>query len=165
MQSLIQDLRFSLRQLIKRPGFTVTSAISLALGIGATTAVFSVIYAALMNPYPYPTADRIVRLTADSKGGSGYWINLNGPQIRQLRQAAVVQSVIAMDYHPLTLTGGEVPENVNAIGLIANAFSDLGVPAFLGRGILPSDAMDGHDPQSVVVLSNKFWQRHFFSSP
>ena len=141
MQTLIQDIRYSLRQLGKHPGSTLTAVISLALGIGATTAVFSVVYAALMNPYPYPTADRIVRLTADSKGGSGYWINLNGPQIRQLRASAgVVESVIAMDYHALTLTGGEVPENVNALGLIANGFSDLGVPPYLGRGIIPADA-------------------------
>src|SRR5438270_9061123 len=107
MHTLLQDLRYSARQLIKSPGFTLTAVISLALGIGATTAVFSVLYAALMNPYPYPAADRIVRLTADSKGGTGSWINLNGPQIRQLRNVGVVQSVIAMDYHAMTLTGGE----------------------------------------------------------
>jgi hypothetical protein len=63
MRTLLQDLKFSVRQLLKSPGFTITAVISLALGIGATTAVFSVIYAALMNPFPYPGADRIVRLT------------------------------------------------------------------------------------------------------
>ncbi len=70
MQTLIQDIHFSLRQLFKNPRFTLTAVISLALGIGATTAVFSVIYAALVNPYPYPAADRIVRLTATSKSDS-----------------------------------------------------------------------------------------------
>ena len=69
MRTLLQDLKFSLRQLLKSPGFTITAVISLALGIGATTAVFSVIYAALMNPYPYPAADRIMRLTVKDKGG------------------------------------------------------------------------------------------------
>ena len=68
MQTLIQDLRYSLRQLIKSPGFTLTAVISLALGIGATTAVFSVIYAALMNPYPFPAADRIVRMSVQDQG-------------------------------------------------------------------------------------------------
>jgi predicted permease len=165
MQTLIQDLRYSLRQLIKTPGFAFTAAISLALGIGATTAVFSVIYAALMNPYPYPAADRIVRLTIVSKGGPGYSINLNGSQIKQLRQLRLIESVLAMDYHALTLTGHDFPENVNAIGLISNGFSDLGVPPALGRGILPSDAIDGQDPQPVAVLSYKFWQKHFFSNP
>jgi len=101
MHSLLQDLRYSLRQLIKSPGFTLTAIISLALGIGATTAVFSVIYAALLNPYPYPNADRIVRLTVTSKLGSE-WANPNGPQIQQLRQLPVVESVLAMDSHAMT---------------------------------------------------------------
>jgi predicted permease len=165
MQTLLQDLRYSLRQLVKNPGFTLTAVISLALGIGATTAVFSVIYAALMNPYPFPAADRIVRLTVQSKAGSELWVNLNGPQIQQLRQLSVVESLLAMDYHALILTGHDLPENVNAIGLISNGFEDLGVPPALGRGLLPSDAIDGQDPQPVVVLSYKFWQRQFFSNP
>ena len=67
MQTLIRDLRYSVRQLIKNPGFTLTAVISLALGIGATTAVFSVIYAVLMAPYPFPAADRIVRMTVRTK--------------------------------------------------------------------------------------------------
>ena len=164
MQTLIQDLRYSLRQLIKSPGFTLTALISLALGIGATTAVFSVIYAALINPYPYPNADRIVRLTVDSKSGSGDIVTLNGAQIRQLRQVSVVESVLAMDYHALILTGHDVPENVNVLGLISNGFNDLGVPPILGRGLLPSDAIDGQDPEAVVLLGYKFWQKHFLSS-
>ena len=73
MQTLLQDLRYSLRQLIKSPGLTLTALVSLALGIGATTAVFRVIYAALVDPYPYPNADRIVRLTLESKAGSEDW--------------------------------------------------------------------------------------------
>ena len=151
--------------IVKSPGFTLTAVISLALGIGATTAVFSVIYAALMNPYPYPAADRIVRLTVESKADSGNWVNLNGPQIQQVRQFPVVESVLAMDYHAMTLTGHDLPENVNAIGLISTGFNDLGVPPVLGRGLLPSDAIDGQDPQPVTVLSYKFWQKHFFSNP
>ena len=73
MQTVFQDLRYALRQIIKSPGFTLTAVISLALGIGATTAVFSVVYAALINPYPYPAADRIVRLTIESKASPGDW--------------------------------------------------------------------------------------------
>ena len=78
MHTLLQDLRYSLRQLARNPGFALTAVLSLALGIGATTAVFSVIYAALINPYPYPDADRIVRLTMISPSGPGEWGNLNG---------------------------------------------------------------------------------------
>ena len=128
MQTWLQDVRYSLRQLIKNPGFTLTAVVSLALGIGATTAVFSVIYAALINPYPYPSADRIVRLTTTSKAGSSDWVNPNGPQIRQLRQLRVVESVLAMDFQSLILTAHDLPENVRAITLISNGFDDLGVP-------------------------------------
>jgi hypothetical protein len=95
MQVLLQDIRYSLRQFLRNPGFMLTALISLALGIGATTAVFSVIYAALMNPYPYPNADRIVRLTMESKAGTDDWANLNGRQIRQVRQLNVIENVLA----------------------------------------------------------------------
>jgi predicted permease len=165
MQVLLQDIRYSLRQFNKNPGFTLTALISLALGIGATTAVFSVIYAALMNPYPYPNADRIVRLTMESKSGPDDWANLNGPQIRQVQQLSVIESVLAMDFHAMTLTGPEVPENVNVVGLISTGFTDLGVPPVLGRGLLPSDAIDGEDPQPVVVIGYKFWQKYFLGNP
>src|SRR5215472_5592660 len=122
MQVLLQDIRYALRQFMHNPGFTLTALVSLALGIGATTAVFSVIYAALVNPYPYPNADRIVRLTVEN----GDFANLNGPQIQQVRQLSVVESVLAMDFHALTMTGHDVPENVNVVGLISNGFTDLG---------------------------------------
>jgi predicted permease len=164
MRALLQDLRYSLRQLIKSPGFTLTAVISLALGIGASTAVFSVIYAALLNPYPYPTAGRIVRLEVTSKGDSN-WASPNGPQIQQLRQLPVIETVLAMDYYPMVLTGHDLPENVNGIGLVSNGFHCLGVPPLLGRGLLPSDAIDGQDPQTVVVLSYKFWRKQFFANP
>ncbi len=165
MRTVLQDLRYSVRQLIQSPGFTLTAVISLALGIGATTAVFSVIYAALVNPYPYPAADRIVRLTTQSEAGSGDWVNLNGAQIQNLRQSPVVESVLAMDFHALILTGQDLPENVDTVSLISNGFQDLGVPTVLGRGLLPSDAVDGQDPQPVVVLSYKFWRKHYLSNP
>jgi predicted permease len=165
MQTVLQDLRYALRQLIHAPGFSLTAAISLALGIGATTAVFSVVYAALINPYPFPAADRIVRLTVANKSGEDQWVNLNAPQIQQLRQSGAVDSLVAMDGWDLTLTGHDVPENVGAIYLSSNGFEFLGVPAMLGRGILPSDSVDGQDPQAVVVLGYKFWRKHFNSDP
>jgi predicted permease len=165
MQSLFQDLRYSLRQLINSPGFSLTAVISLALGIGATTAVFSVVYAALINPFPYPQADRIVRLTVESKSGEGHGVSLNGPQIFQLRQSPAVDSLVAMDDWSLTLTGHDLPENVEAIYLTSNGFNFLGMPTLLGRGLLPADAIDGQEPQAVVVLGNKFWRQHFNSNP
>ncbi len=165
MQSFIQDLQYALRQLVRSPRFTLAAVISLALAIGATTAVFSVIYAALLNPYPYPSANRIVRMAVMSKTAPDETIDLNGAQVMQLQQLQPVQSVLAMDYQAMIVTGHDVPENVNEIGLISNGFNDLGLPPLLGRGIEPSDAIPGRDPQPVVVLAYKFWQKHFFGDP
>jgi predicted permease len=165
MHTLLQDLRYSARQLIKNPGFTLTAVISLALGIGAATAVFSVIYAVLMHPYPYPAADRIVRLTVDSVAGSGDPVYLNGSEIQTLRQSPVVQSVLTMDYQSSMLTGQDLPENVLTMSLISNGFQDLGVPPLLGRGLWPSDAVDGQEPRPVVVLSYRFWRKQYSSNP
>jgi predicted permease len=165
MRSVFQDLRYSLRQLIKSPGFTLTAVFSLALGIGATTAVFSVIYGALLNPFPYRAPDRIVRLTITSKEEAADWVNPNGPQLRQLRQLPIVESVLAMDFHPMILTGHAPPENIKVIGLIADGFNDLGMQPLLGRGILPSDAVAGQDPQPVAVLSYEFWKKQFSNNP
>ena len=165
MHTLLQDLRYSARQLIKSPGFTLTAVISLALGIGAATAVFSVIYAVLMNPYPYPAADRIVQLTTESKAGSGDPVYVNGAQIQNLRQSPVIESVLTMDYNALMLTGQDLPETVNTVSLISNSFQDLGVPPVLGRGLWPSDAVDGQEPRPVAVLSYRFWRKHYLSNP
>ena len=161
MWTVLQDLRFSLRQLLKSPGFTLTALISLALGVGATTAIFSVLYAGLLNPYPYRNADRIVPLTIYSNEGGRAGVNPNSAQIRVLQQLSIVETVLATGYQSMNLTGHEFPENVSVVGLVGDTFGDLGVPPLLGHGILLSDA--NRDPQSVAVLSYKFWQRHFFS--
>jgi len=164
MQTRWQDRRYSLRQLVNNPGFTLTAIASLALGIGATSAVFSVIYAALMNPFPYPAADRIVRLGARDKFGAVRGVSLNSPQIQALRQSPAIESLVAMDFWSMTLTGHDLPQNVEAVYLSSN-FSFLGVPPLLGRGLVPSDAVDGDDPQPVAVLSYKFWRGHFNANP
>ncbi len=164
MQAVIQDLRFAARQLVKSPGFAVTAILSLALGIGATTAVFSVIYAALINPFPYRAADRIVRFGVWGAHRDSRIIWLNGPQIRLLRQSPAVEDTIVMDDWSLPLTGGEYPEDVATIFLSSNGFDFLGEPVLLGRGLQPSDAVEGQDPQPVAVLSYGFWMRHFFAN-
>src|SRR5260370_21013308 len=136
MQTLLQDLRYSLRQLAKNLGFTLTAVLSVALGIGATTVVFSVIYAALIHPFPYKAADRIVRLTVRSKTGDEGPVLLNAPQIRLLRQSSAVEDLIVMDDRSLPLTGGDFPEEVQAIFITENGFNFLDVPPFIGRGIV-----------------------------
>src|SRR6202790_4266451 len=97
MQTLLQDFRFSLRQLRKNLGFPFPAVISLALGIGATTAVFSVVYAVLMNPYPYANSDRMVHLVVHDNGGNRRYINVDGPQFQKLRHGASIESSAAMD--------------------------------------------------------------------
>ncbi len=166
MLTFLQDVRFALRQFVNHPGFTLTAILSLALGIGATVSVFSIVYAVLMNPWPYAGADRICTLSLlDKAGNQDNWGGLTGPQIRQLRQARSLEDVIGVNEWNLTVTGGDVPEDVQGIYLTPSGFQFLGLPAMLGRYFLPSDAPDGQEPQQVVVLSHKFWQRHFNGDP
>jgi len=165
MQAVLQDLRFALRQLRSSPGFAVVAALSLAFGIGATCAVFSVVYAVLVNPYPYANSDRMIHLTVKDKGGNQRWVTLTGPQLQQLRKSNSVESVAAMDEWNLTTTGGDLPEDVTAVYFTGNAFNHFGVPALLGRNLLPADAPEGQDPQAVAVLGYQFWQRHYNGDP
>ena len=165
LKDVADDARYGLRMLLKNPGFAIVAVLSLALGIGATTAVFSVIYGVLVNPYPYAHADRMVHLTVHESRGNPLFINLSGPQLQQLRQASCIESTAAMEGWDLTTTDGDLPENVQAVYLTSNAFIHFGVPALLGRGLLPSDAPDGQDPENVAVLGYQFWQRHYAGDP
>ena len=166
MHTVLQDIRFALRQLRNHPGFALTAILSLALGIGATVSVFSIIYAVLMNPWPYDGADRICMPSfLDKAGNEDNWSGLTGPQIRQLSKARSLESVIGIDEWNLTVTGSDVPEDVRGLYLTGNGLQFLGLPAMLGRNFLPADAPDGQDPQPVVVLSHKFWQRHYNGDP
>jgi putative ABC transport system permease protein len=165
MHTFLQDVRYAFRQFGNHPGFALTAILSLALGIGATVSVFSIVYAVLMNPWPYAGADRISTISLLDKAGEDNWNGLTGPQIRQLRQARSLEDVMGVNEWSLTVTGGDVPEDVQGIYLTGSALQFLGVPAMLGRNFLPSDAPDGQEPQPVIVLSHKFWQRHFNGDP
>jgi predicted permease len=165
MQTLLQDFRFNLRQLTKNFGFTLTAVISLALGIGATTAVFSVVYAILMNPYPYAAPDRMVHMRLTDKAGQENGFGLTAAQWQVIRKSPVVEDAFISDDWSLTVTGHDLPEDVQGTYFTSNAFDFFGVPTALGRGLQPNDAIDGQDPQPVVVLSYNFWQRHFNSNP
>jgi predicted permease len=161
MHTLLQDLRYSLRQLIHAPGFAIAAIASLALGIGATVAVFSVVWAVVMNPYPYAAPDRMAHMKLADKAGQQRYFGLTGQQWQVIRHSPVVEDAFMTDQWSLTVTGHDLPEDVQGVYATSNTFQFLGVPPLLGRGLLPSDAIDGHDPQPVAVLSYKFWQRHF----
>jgi hypothetical protein len=122
MQILLQDLRFALRQVLRNPGFSITSILSLTLGIGATVAVYSILYDAVLHPWPYAGIDRIcdVWLT-DNSGRDDTW-SLTGPQIRQLRQAHAVEDVVASSYTNQTITGSDVPDDAIVVEMTGSHF-------------------------------------------
>jgi len=163
--TVLQDIRYGIRQLVKMPGFTLTAILSLALGIGATTAVFSVVYAILMDPYPYKAPDRMIHMRLIQPSGDLRGFGVTGSQWQELRKAPVVEDTFLEDDWNLTVTGSDLPEDVQGVYLSSNGFNFFGVPAAFGRGLQHSDAIDGQDPQPVVVLGYKFWQRHFNSDP
>src|SRR5580658_6154963 len=133
MSTFLQDLRYSLRQLFKNPGVSITAILSLALGIGATVSVFSLIYSVLLNPWPYQGADRIAQVALLDKSGEGQNYGLDGPQTRELAKAKSLEYVVGINGWNLTVTGSDVPEDVQAIYITGNGFQMLGVPAMLGR--------------------------------
>ena len=166
MQSLWTDLRFAARELRKRPGFTLAAVLSLALGIGATSAVFSVIYAVLIDPFPYPGAERMVELRLVDKSGSDrHGVGLSGSQADLVRQAKSLEDVTLMDWWNLTTTDGDLPEDVKANYISPNAPNHWGMRALMGRWLIPSDAPPGESPQPVVVLTYQFWRRYYMSDP
>ena len=165
MASIIADLRYAARELRRRPGFAVTAVLSLALGIGATSAVFSVVYGVLINPFPYVGSDRIMQISLLDSAGRFRGTGMNGAQIEQLRQARTIESVVAEEGWNLTTTDGDIPEDVSASYVSPNAPGHWGVPALLGRWLVPADAPPGQDPARVVVLGYQFWQRYYSGDP
>ena len=163
MRTLVQDIRFVFRQFLKSPGFAVSAVLSLMLGIGATTAIFSVVYGVLLDPYPYKDAKRMVHVELKDKNGRGPLLIVNGTQAAEVRKAASVDDVFLQDEKRENLTGEKFPVTV-LVGLYSpNMFDYMGVPPLLGREFTPADAPGGN-PAPVAVLSYLFWQRQFGAS-
>ena len=162
MNGLLQDIRYAVRQLRKSPGFAATAMLSLTLGIGATTAIFSVVYSILLDPYPYRDADRMVHVELRNKQDRerGPLLVVNGSEYPELLRASTVDDVFLMINRSETLTGGQFPISVNVGDYSPNLFSYMGVPLRLGRGFTPADAPGGKGAP-VAVLSYLFWQRQF----
>jgi putative ABC transport system permease protein len=165
MSSVIADLRYAAREVRRRPGFALTAVLSLALGIGATSAVFSVVYGVLLDPFPYVGSDRIMQLALRDPAGRFRFPGISAAQLEQLRQARTLESVVAEDGWNLTTTDGDIPEDVAASYVSPNAPNHWGVPAFLGRWLIPADAPPGQEPARVVVLGYQFWQRYYLGDP
>jgi predicted permease len=165
MSALRSDMSYAARELRRRPGFTATAVLSLALGIGATSAVFSVVYAVLINPFPYVDSERIVQIALKDKAGNFRYPGFSGPEIERLRQVSAVESIVAEDGWNLTTTDGDLPEDVVASYLTPNAPPHWGTPALKGRWLIPSDAPTGKEPERVVVIGYAFWQRYYSGDP
>jgi predicted permease len=155
------DIRYGFRALRRNPGFAAVAVLSLALGIGATTAMFSLIYAVLLHPFPYAGADRIMNpiMIDDRHPDEFSYFELSKAQLDEVRHAAPVDSVLGFNGAHMEITGGGLPEDIYSAYLTENAGTFFGVRALLGRNIEPSDAEHGGRP--VVVLNYRFWQRHF----
>src|ERR1700724_1756260 len=163
MWSFLQDLRFAFRQFRKAPGFVLTAVLSLMLGIGATTAIFSVVYGVLLDPYPYKNNDRMVHVELNDKDGRGPLLFTSGAGFSTIRNVSSAEDVFFQQGSQQNLTGDQIPVSVN-VGLYSpNLFEFMGVPAVLGREFFTSDAPKGN-PSPVAVLSYLFWQRQFGGS-
>ena len=156
----MNDLRFAFRQLLKNPGFAAMAVVTLALGIGANTAIFSIINGVLLRPLPYRDPDRLVTVCESSIARGFPQVTVTPGILRDWReQNSVFEELGAQIYESVNLTGVERPEHLHAALTTANYFSVFGVPPFLGRTFVSGDAPPaGH---RVVVLSHGFWQRSF----
>lgn len=161
MQSLLQDIRYAFRQLRNHVGFALTAVLSLALGIGATVSVFSVIYGVLLHPFPYADVDRLANLSLRDQNGNIFDAGFAGEQLRELQKVSAFESLATWRNNFVVVTGRDIPEDLNAFYGIGETFPTLGVPPLLGRNLGPSDSPDGQEPQPVVMLHYRFWQRHF----
>jgi len=162
--TLIQDIRFGLRMLAKNPGFTAVAVLTLALGIGGTTAIFSIFYGAVLNPFPYPDSHRLAVLVSHDKrqGDSFAWVS--GPEFLDYqKQNRVFDEVICTSWISVVLTGTTVPVRLDGWGVTDNVFRVLGASPLFGRPLTPEDDKPGAPP--VVVLSYKGWRSKFRGDP
>ncbi|HEX8942060.1 MAG TPA: ABC transporter permease [Gemmatimonadaceae bacterium] len=162
MEHFVQDLKYSLRMLRQQPAFTFAAVAALALGIGATTAVFSVVNAILLRPFPYPDPDRIVLFMNTSPNGSGPAASPAKFAFWQ-RQTDVVQDASAVRTVIVNYTGGDTPEQVNSGQVSAPFFRLLGATTVLGRTF--SAGEDLPNAAHLAVLSYGWWTRRFASDP
>src|SRR5215813_13738285 len=162
MQTLWQDLRYGARMLLKQPGFTLLAVLTLALGIGSTTTIFSAIQNILLDPFPYTDAHRVVAIqihdTSSSRpGGRTYY---QTPEFLDYQeQNHVFEDIIGGTGGDVLYNSGDGMEQFNGGYVTPSTFSFLGVPAQLGRGITPDDAKPGAPP--VFVMSYKLWGKRF----
>src|SRR6185436_351359 len=162
MESLIRDTRFALRSLRRNPLFAIVAIVTLALGIGATTAVFSVVYGVLFRPLPFPAADRLVQIVQTIEprsGGESVRAGLTQDQFANLTEfSTTLEAVGSWGHGARTLSGSSKPVRLNGGAISAGLLEHLGVQPSLGRTFRTEDSERGADP--VVLISDRTWRTH-----
>ncbi len=164
MTTLLQDMRYGLRLLWKSPGFTIIAVLSLALGVGANTAIFSIVNAVLLRSLPFSHPERLVKIVANNRGVGAQDIGLSVPELDDLRsRAGVFEQVTVTFPTDANLTGAERPQRLEALVVSPNYFSMLGTSAHIGRVFGPGDEEQGF--AEAVVISDSLWARGFGRDP
>ena len=159
MLNSLTDLRFAARMLVRRPGFTALALLTLALGIGATTAIFSAVYPIIIAPLPYPHADRVLMIYEhEKKDGANSYLGYT-TFVDLVRDSKSFEAMAAMGQGSATLTGGDQPELLETQHVSPAYFSVLGIQPAIGRAFRPED--DIRNTPRVVVLSNALWRSRF----
>src|SRR5438105_5073729 len=160
---LFQDLRFSSRMLRKSPGFAAVSILTIALGIGATTAIFSVVDATLLEPLPYPQPEQLVSIQDNFPGVGARDVGISQPEWKDLQESGIFEYVSPTWFDENNLIGSSQPARVRLLIVAPNYFALLGVEPKFGRAFDPNDHSPGFIPE--VVISDGLWKRAFGSDP
>ncbi|MFL6263149.1 MAG: ABC transporter permease [Thermoanaerobaculia bacterium] len=164
METLLQDLRFAGRTLLKRPAFTAIAILTLALGIGANTAIFSVVDSVLLAPLPFRDPGRLTMICASNpelarQVGLPDKLPASPSMFYEWKTAKSFEKLAIVSADRLSLTGDGDPEQLAAVKVSGELFQELGTPPLLGRTLLPED--DDKGKRTTILLSHDFWQRHF----
>src|SRR6476660_3400557 len=164
MRIIWDDLRYAARMLRNKPGFTLIAVFTLGLGIGANTAIFSVVNAVLLRPLPFPQPEQIVLVRDDLTGRKAENVGLSVDELKDFQErSGVFDQISAVWPVDANLTGSDRPERIELLGVSTNYFSLLGANAQLGRVFGPQDQAQGF--AEGVVISDGLWRRLFGSDP
>ena len=163
MDGLLQDVRYALRTLRKTPAFLTITVLTLALGIGANLAIFTVVNTVLLQPLPFREPDRLVRVFDDMRGAGAKNVGMSVPELLDVQNAGVFEQISAIVPVSTALSGGDRVERIQLLGTSPNYFELLGAKPALGRIYTQSEWVPGF--LDGVVISNGLWQRQFGSDP
>ena len=164
MNSFLQDVRYAARNLLKTPGFTLVAILTLALGIGANIAAFSIVDGVLLRPLPFPQPGQLVRVFDDLRSSNTKDVGMSVPQFWDYRdRAGIFQDISVIWSTPATLTGVDLPQRIEALATSGNYFTMLGVRPQIGRVFTQKDEVPGFI--NAVVLSDGFWRRQYGADP